>query len=448
MTGADHIEAADIRRRFLILRATRWLPTGLLIPVFVLIMLDRGLTLGQIGLVTAGQGIAIMVLELPTGGLADTLGRRRVLLIAGVVELLAVGLFMVADTVPLLLGVWLLQGVYRALESGPLDAWFVDRSQAIDPDADLEGGLSTAGVVLGLAIAGGAVLSSVLVATAPLPGLDPLLGPVVVALLLRALDLAVILRLMDEPERDGSAFDTRAAVRDVPRVIRTAATAVRQSVPLRALFGVELLWGFGMIAFEVFTPARLEQVLGDTDAAAVYMGPSNAVGWAAAAGGAALVPLLTRRLRPRHAGPMLLGLLAVGVVAIGTAGTGALIVVGFVATMAMHGAANPVHQGLLHRSITTSENRATLVSVNALTASLGGTIGGIGLGALADATTLTTATLTGAAVIAAAGPLYLLTRPPAPRVPSPTPPGSETTRPHARVASPPPPDGQPTRTGG
>ena len=154
MTGADHVEAADIRRRFLLLRATRWLPTGLLIPVFVLVMLDRGLTLGQIGLVTAGQGIAIMALELPTGGLADTLGRRRVLLIAGVVELLAVGLFIAADTVPLLLGVWVLQGVYRALESGPLDAWFVDRSQALDPDADLERGLSTAGVVLGLAMMG------------------------------------------------------------------------------------------------------------------------------------------------------------------------------------------------------------------------------------------------------------------------------------------------------
>ena len=309
MTGADHVQAADIRRRFLLLRATRWLPTGLLIPVFVLVMLDRGLTLGQIGLVTAGQGIAIMALELPTGGLADTLGRRRVLLIAGVVELLAVGLFLVADTVPLLLGVWVLQGVYRALESGPLDAWFVDRSQALDPGADLERGLSTAGVVLGLAIAGGAVMSSVLVAVAPFPGLDPLLGPVVAALLLRGLDLVAILRLMDEPERAGHVFDLRAAVRDVPRVIRTAAIDVRASVALRALFAVELLWGCGMIAFEVFTPARLEQVLGDTDAAAVYLGPSNAVGWAAAAGGAALVPLLTRRLRPRHAGPMLLALL-------------------------------------------------------------------------------------------------------------------------------------------
>ena len=405
-------EAADVRRRYLVLRATRWLPTGLIIPVFVLVMLDRGLSLGQIGLVVAGQGIAVMALELPTGGLADAIGRRRVLVVASAIELVAGLLFLVADTLPLLLAFWVLEGIYRALESGPLDAWFVDRSQAADPDADLERGLSTAGVVLGLAIAVGAVGSSVLVATAPFPGLDPLLGPVVVAVALRVIDLVAIHRLMDEPERHGVPLDLGEAVRDVPRVIRTAGAAARASRSLRALFAVEALWTFGMIAFETFTPARLEQVLGDADAAAVYLGPSNAAGWAAAAGGAALVPLVTRRLRPRHAGPLLLAALGGGVVVIGTGGTAALVVVGYVVTMTMHGAANPVHQGLLHRAITGSANRATLISVNSLTSSFGGLVGGIALGALADATTLTTATLTGAAVIAAAGPLYLLTRTP------------------------------------
>ena len=399
-TPGDHGTAADVRRRYLILRATRWLPTGLIVPVFVLVMLDRGLSLGQIGLVVAGQGIAVMALELPTGGLADAIGRRRVLVAASAVELAAGLLFLVADSMLLLLAFWVLEGIYRVLDV-----------EAVDPDADLERGLSTAGVVLGLAIAVGAIGSSVLVATAPFPGLDPLLGPVVVAVALRVVDLVAIQRLMDEPDRHGFGLDLRGAVRDVPRVIRTAGAAARASTPLRALFAVEGLWSFGMIAFETFTPARLEQVLGDADAAAVYLGPANAAGWAAAAGGAALVPLVTRRLRPRHAGPLLLATLAGGVVVIGTAGTAALVVVGYVATMTMHGAANPVHQGLLHRAITGSENRATLVSVNSLTASFGGLVGGIALGALADTTTLTTAVLVGAAVIAAAGPLYLLTRP-------------------------------------
>ena len=44
-----------LRRRLLLLRGLRWLPTGLIIPVLVLLLLDRGLSLGQIGLVTAAR---------------------------------------------------------------------------------------------------------------------------------------------------------------------------------------------------------------------------------------------------------------------------------------------------------------------------------------------------------------------------------------------------------
>ena len=44
-----------VRRRFLLLRGLRWLATGLVIPVLVLVMLDRGFSLGEIGLITAAQ---------------------------------------------------------------------------------------------------------------------------------------------------------------------------------------------------------------------------------------------------------------------------------------------------------------------------------------------------------------------------------------------------------
>jgi DHA1 family tetracycline resistance protein-like MFS transporter len=93
--------AVSVHRRFLVLVALRWLPVGLLIPVFVLLPLSRGLTLTQIGLVFAVQGLVVMVLELPTGGLADAIGRRPVLLVAGVVSLSSLALFYVAGTVEL-----------------------------------------------------------------------------------------------------------------------------------------------------------------------------------------------------------------------------------------------------------------------------------------------------------------------------------------------------------
>lgn len=55
-----------------------------------------------------------------------------------------------------------------------------------------------------------------------------------------------------------------------------------------------------------------------------------------------------------------------------------------------------------------------MLSLNSLTAQLGGALGLIGLTTLAAATTTVTAILVGGAVLAAAAPLYLLTRPQTP----------------------------------
>ena len=46
--------------------------------------------------------------------------------------------------------------------------------------------------------------------------------------------------------------------------------------------------------------------------------------------------------------------------------------------------------------------------MNSLTAHAGGMVGGIALGALADATSLTTAIVAGAVILSAAAPLYVV----------------------------------------
>lgn len=405
-----HMDAPSILRRFLILRGLRWLPTGLVIPIIVLLMTDRGLSLTQLGFVFGAQGVAVIVLELPTGGLADSVGRRPVLLAAGLFELAATALLVVAGSVWLLLVVFALQGVYRALESGPLDAWYVDSVQAREPQADIERGLARSGVVMGLAIAVGAVASSVLVATDPLPIVDPLVVPVIAALVLRSVEIiAIALLMVEDPVARPSVRTTTKAV---PQVIVDALRLVGSSKALTALVGIELLWGAGMIAFEVYTPVRLEAVTGSADGAAALLGPANAVAWLASAGGAAVIGSVARRIGAPAAGTAMLTLQAVSVVGIGLLAGPVGVVVAYVTTLGLHGAANPIHQGLLHRAITDPQRRVTVSSANSLAAMLGGLIGGIGLGALADTTTLTTAILTGAGLLTLAAPLYRWTRRP------------------------------------
>lgn len=127
------------------------------------------------------------------------------------------------------------------------------------------------------------------------------------------------------------------------------------------------------------------------------------------------MPRISRRLGAPAAGTSLLVVQALGTAGIAVLGGAVGVITAFGVVMTVHGGANAVHQGILHRSVTGPDGRATVASANSLMGSAGGAVGGIALGALADATTLTTAVLGGAAALALAAPLYLRTRPPAAR---------------------------------
>ena len=225
-------DPASVRRRFLVLLALRWLPTGLMIPVLVLLLLERGLTLAQLGLAFAAQGFVVLVLELPTGGFADALGRRRVLLLASVFEVGAIAMLIAADSVAVLALAFAFLGVYRALESGPLEAWYVDTTQALDPEADIERGLSLGGIVLGVALGAGSLLSSVIVALDPLPTVDALVTPLIVALVLLWVEFVAISILMTESPPPLSASGLRQALAEVPAIIVGSIRTVRTSTVL------------------------------------------------------------------------------------------------------------------------------------------------------------------------------------------------------------------------
>lgn len=397
----------SVRARFLLLLALRWLPVGLMIPVSVLLPLERGLTLAEAGSVAAVQGIVVMVLELPTGGLTDALGRRPVLVTAGAISLAATILLAVAHSVAAFAVYWLLQGVYRALDSGPLEAWFVDHTLAVDPGADIETGLSRSGVVIGVAVAGGALLGGGVVALGPWGSVSALTGPVLLAIAVQIVSLAGVLTLMTEERAVRGVAALAASVRGVPEAILGAVRIVRGSRVVAALIAVELFWSFGMPAFEALTPVRLSELLGSSDQASALMGPAGSAAWGASALGAALIPLLTRRIGARWTGFALRLAQGVTVAGMGLFGGAAGVLGAFLLTYTVHGAANPVHAGLLHRQVD-APHRASLISLNSMLGQPGYALGIVALTALAGSAGVGVAMLAGAAALAVAAPLYLV----------------------------------------
>lgn len=400
---------AQAQRRFLLLHGLRWLPVGLLIPVLVLLPLERGLTLAQYGSAAAIQGIVVMILELPTGGLTDAIGRRPVLLLAGMFNIASLTVLTFADSVLLFSVVYLLQGLYRALDSGPLESWYVDHALAADPSADIETGLSRSSMVIGVAISGGALLGGGLVALGPMGGFSALTVPVLVSLIWQVVSLIAVATLMTE-ERPGRGFGSLvASVKGVPAAIGGAVGLLRRSRIIVALVAVEVFWGFGMVCFESLMPVRLTSVIGNADRASALMGPVGSAAWLASAVGAALIPLLVRRIGAPWTGVVMR--IAQGVTVVGMAlFAGPVgVIAAYLLCYTVHGAANPVHSGLLHRQVE-GPYRASLISLNSMVSQPAGTVGLIVLTAVAARAGVPTAMLIGAVVLAAAAPLYLVAR--------------------------------------
>jgi hypothetical protein len=395
-----------IRRRFLLLTALRWLPNGLLMPVVILLPLDRGIGLAELGLAFSIQGFVVLALELPTGGLADAFSRRAVLVAASSVSLASILVFLLAHRVTVFLVAFTLMGVARALGSGPLEAWYVDTTRAVDRRAEIDRGLSGYGVVTGLAVAGGAAAAGGLVALDPMPAWNALAVPVALALLLRAAHLVGLMSLMPERRTPPGRGAALRAVRQTPGTIAQGVRLVRLNGVLAGLLAVELFWGFSMATFESLFPVRLEEILGDHDLAATITGPANSAAWLASAGGAALVPWLGRRLGIPATAALSKLVQAAAIITMGALSGVVGVVMAYLLCYTVHGAANPAHMTLLHRQAT-EEVRATVVSMNSMVAQPAGSVGIIVLTALAASEGVSVAMYLGGAVLALAAPLYL-----------------------------------------
>jgi len=105
-------------------------------PVYALLFLDFGLTLGQFAMLNGIWAATIVLLEVPSGALADTIGRRTLLIVGAICMLLEMAVLLVA---PIGGGTWLfaffvlnrvLSGAAEAAASGADEALAYDSLKA------------------------------------------------------------------------------------------------------------------------------------------------------------------------------------------------------------------------------------------------------------------------------------------------------------------------------
>ncbi|MFI8568623.1 MFS transporter [Rhodococcus sp. NPDC078407] len=182
----------------------------------------------------AVYAVALLATLLTVGSLSDHIGRKPILLASLMLLVVSLVLFIVADSVPLLIAARVVQGIAAGAATGAMSAAVID----LQPDASTGPLLNSVAPSLGLA--GGALGAGLLVQLAPAP-------EILVFALLIAAALVLAVALMFVPETSAlRGFDSRRHLASTLLPRMSIPTSVRAPFLLiaPALFATWSLGGF------------------------------------------------------------------------------------------------------------------------------------------------------------------------------------------------------------
>lgn len=406
---ARELTVASAERRYVALTALRWFPLGISIPVTVLLASSRGLSAADIGVVFAVHSVVALTLELPTGGLADAIGARPVLVLSALLQIAGLLTLAIAHNLLAFGAAFALVGAGRALDSGPLEAWYVDAVHLHDDGADVTAGLARAAVANSAGLALGAVVGGLAPALAAghSASSDALVLPFLLAAAIDVVYLVAVVALVVPlgPTNDTlHVASAPAAVLTVPSIVRDTVRLAARDRVLRQLLTLAFLVGTVLSTLELIGPLRFAELTGSRTEGTAVFGVVMAASFTAAALGAALATSARRAARGSLARTSAV-LFAICVLAVsGIALTSALLMTGlaYAVFYLANAAAWPLRQELMHSRVQAAQ-RSTSVSALSFALMIGVVAGSLLVPRLAEATSLSVAFWAAAAPLLLAG---------------------------------------------
>lgn len=395
----DHVVFIAASTRFL-----QWGILGVIIPVASLLRISKGLSLAELGFSAAITAGIVVALELPTGILADILGRKRIYLASLVFQATScIVLLFSSGFIMVSLGFGL-YGISRALSSGSLEALLINRYIETHGEATLHRLMSvanaadTAGLALG-SIAGGFI-----------PGFWTTLAPAsnryhgnLLVMLLFLLLLAVLVlvsvseKLPMERQKTGLGMFMRDSV-----------GFLIKSPALLALLSAGLAWGFSFAAIETYWQPRIASIASAAGSDRLNGFLSAGYFLAALVGSLAILPLLEKsKVRPGLALLLLRLMTSAFIVALAIQLNAMMFAVLYVTMFFWNGMASPLETTVLNRLLP-SDKRASMLSAASLAVQLGGLVGAVGFGLVVGAAGIAMAWFIAAGVLAASSFLFLV----------------------------------------
>jgi MFS family permease len=395
----------SIQRTYLVLLLGNTLAASFIWGINTIFLLDAGLSNLEAFAANAFFTAGMVLFEVPTGIVADTVGRRASYLLGTVTLALSTLLYVLLWEITAPFWQWAVASVLLGLGftffSGAVEAWLVDALTATGYTGQLETVFGRGQVVSGVAMLSGSAAGGLIAQLTSLGVPFVLRGAVLVIM------FAVAFRMMHDV-----GFTPAPRERPVAEMRRIASASIEFGwrVPAVKWLMLQGLFagGIGFYAFYALQPYLLE-LYGDPDAYQIAGLVAAIVAGAQILGGFA-APRIRRLFRRRTsaliatAALSTLTLLLIGLFESFWVVLALIVVWGllFAATM-------PIHQAYLNGMIP-SEQRATILSFDSLMNSTGGVWSQPVLGRAADVWGYAPSYLLGAGISALALPFLTLSR--------------------------------------
>lgn len=401
MTGA----AQKIQRTYLTLTLLATLAASFIWGINTLFLLDAGLSNTQAfaanAFFTAGQ----VIFEVPTGVVADMWGRRASYLLGTVTLFISTLLYLLMWQIEGPFWGWALSSVMIGLGftffSGAVEAWLVDALDDAGFHGTLESVFGKGQTVAGVAMLVGATTGG-LVAQVTNLGV-----PFVLRAAMLVITFGVAWFLMHDtgftPNRERSAVD------EMRVLLSESIDAGWRNPPMRwIMVAAPFSMGVGVFAFYAMQPYLLE-LYGDEEAFAIAGLAAAIVAGAQIAGG--LLVSRIGRLFKQRTSALLLGVVVstAALVSIGLTSSFWIAIALLVVWAFTFSATGPLRQAYVN-GLVSSEQRATVLSFDALMASTGGVVAQPALGRVADVWSFSASYVVAAGIQVLAAPFVLLAR--------------------------------------
>jgi MFS family permease len=394
-----------VQRVYLTLMLGNTLAASFIWGINTIFLLDAGLSNLEAFAANAFFTAGMVLFEIPTGVVADTIG-RRVSYLAGTLTLMATTLlYVMLWEINGPFWAWalasLLLGLGFTFFSGAVEAWLVDALDATGFTGELEQIFGRGQIVTGIGMLTGSVIGGYVAQVTSLG----------VPFVMRAAVLVLMFGFAAWAMKD-IGFTPRRGENTISEMKKIAANSIDYGWRVPSVKWIMLAApftaGVGFYAFYALQPYLLELV-GDPTAYGIAGITAALVAGSQIIGGF-LAPRIRRLFRLRTSAL----LLAVGAGALTLALIGLIeefwVAIGLIAIWAMLSSATmPIRQSYINGMIP-SQQRATILSFDSMLGSTGGVVIQPALGRAADASGYATSYLFGAAITVFALPFIALSR--------------------------------------